>query len=112
MERTAGSFHLPACTDQRGIGVEASVSDGRRDAYQILHHDAASAEIEVADFAVAHLPFGQIDAQPGRLEQGPRAPRPYGIPGRSGCECDCVAGSFGAITPAIEYDQRDWPRAR
>src|SRR5439155_1321783 len=82
------------------------------DAHEILRHNSSCAEIEVSDFAVAHLACGQTDTKPGSYEQRARAPSPERIPGWSVGECDCVAVSFGAIAPSIEYDERDWPRAR
>ena len=104
-------LYVPASTHEGRIGVEASVGDGRRDAYKILHHHASGAEIQVSDLAVAHLPFGQADAKSGSFEQRARAAAPERIPGRGVGECDCVAVSFGAVAPSIEYDERDWPRA-
>src|SRR5450756_248529 len=62
-------LYVPACTNKGGIGVEASVGDGRRDAYQILRHDASGAEIQVSDLAVAHLSFRQTDAKSGSFKQ-------------------------------------------
>src|SRR2546423_1498702 len=56
-------LYLSACTREGRIGVEAPVGDGRRDPYQILHHDASGAKIEVADFAVAHLSGGKAHTE-------------------------------------------------
>src|SRR6266550_4020637 len=99
---------LAACTHQCRIGVEAAVGDGRGDTYEILHHYSSGAEIEVSDFAVPHLPRRQADAKPGSFEQRPRSATPERVPGGRVGECDCVAVSFGAIAPSVEYDERDW----
>ena len=40
-----------------------------------LHHPPG-AEVQVADLAVAHLPFGQSNGEPRRLEQRARRSRP------------------------------------
>jgi hypothetical protein len=45
VQRAAVRLYMSARTHQGGIGVEASIGYGRRDAYKILHHDAASAKI-------------------------------------------------------------------
>ncbi len=45
------------------------------DAHEVLHHHAARAEVQVADLAVAHLPFGQSDGEPRGVEQRSRACR-------------------------------------
>src|SRR6478752_5158798 len=111
MERRSGFLRLAACTHEHGIGVEASVGDGQRDANEVLHHDSPRAKIEVADFAVSHLSGGQADTETGGFEQRPGAAFPERIPGRRVGECDCVAVSFGAVAPSIENDERDWPRA-
>ena len=47
--------------DQRRIRRQRAVGDRLVDAGQFLVNDAARAEIQVADFAVAHLPGGQAD---------------------------------------------------
>ncbi len=38
---------------------ERPVADREVDADDVLHHDPAGAEVEVADLAVSHLPLGQ-----------------------------------------------------
>src|SRR2546423_11703759 len=82
MQRAAVAFYLSACTHQRRVGVEASIGNGRGDPYQILQHYSTRAEIEVSHLTVAHLSFGQSDAQTGRFEQRSRSAGPNGVPGR------------------------------
>src|SRR5215210_1658173 len=65
----------------------------------------------MADFAVAHLARWQADAEARGLEERARAASPERVPDRGVGECDCVAVSFRAVAPSIEYDERDWPRA-
>ena len=88
--------------------------DHQVDARDVHVHDAARADIQVADFAVAHLPFGQADGRPGSVDQrvGKFCEQPVVI--RFAREGDGVALGFGAIAPAIEHGQNDrfrslWP---
>ena len=46
---------------QDRVGEKIAVDDGFADHGQVLVHDPAGTEIEVADFRIAHLPFRQAD---------------------------------------------------
>ena len=51
------------------MGKEFAVLDHQLDARAVHVHDAARADVEVADFAVAHLAVGQADKVPAGLDQ-------------------------------------------
>ena len=51
------------------ILLEFAGSDLRVDARDVHLHDAACADVQVAHFAVAHLPVGQSDEVVGGLNQ-------------------------------------------
>ena len=51
-------IHRP---DQGLLFKEVAIPDVLGDAGQLLIHHAASAQVQVADLAVAHLPVGQAD---------------------------------------------------
>ena len=53
-----------------GIFLEFAGSDHRVDARDVHLHNAPCADVEVADFAVAHLPVGESDEVVGGLNQG------------------------------------------
>ena len=55
---------------------QRAVGDRVVDAHQILAHDRAGAEVQVADLAVAHLPFGQPHRAPAGRQRGVRVGRP------------------------------------
>ena len=81
---------------------------GRRgvDPRQVLHHDAAGAEVQMPDLGVAHLPVGKPHGQPGRGQGGRRIPLPERVEhGRRG-QRDCVARAVRREPPAVEHDQR------
>ena len=65
MQRLAGGFGIVHCLDVGRVFKKAAVCYGVVYARQILKHDAACADIRVADLAVAHLPLGQTDVKPG-----------------------------------------------
>ena len=93
-----------ACTIG-GIFLEFAVSDQRVDARDVHLHNAARADIQVADFAVAHLPVGQADKVIRGLDQRVRKLAQQLVVVRLARQRDGVVGGFGAITPSIEDGQ-------
>jgi len=81
--------------------VELLVGDEEIDAGDVHVYDAAGADVEMADFTVAHLTFGKADGGAGGLDQGVgelrRVRRKW-----FAREGDGVALGFGAEAPAIE----------
>jgi len=70
-------------------------------------HHAPSADVHVADFAVAHLPFRQTDGRPRSLNQGIRKILNEPVVVRLARKSDRVAFRFRAISPAIQYSQHN-----
>ena len=54
---------------ENGIRKELAARDHHVDARDIHVHHAARANVQVADFAVAHLALGQPHKRPRRLNQ-------------------------------------------
>ena len=90
-----------------GIPVEAAVGDRRVDARQILHHDAAGADIHVADLGIPHLAVGQADIVLARLQLRVRAVRHEAVPIRRPGQEDGVVVAVGALAPAVQDAQDD-----
>jgi len=61
---------------QHGIKCQRPVLDGGINSREFLHHDAAGADIEVADLGIAHLPGRQADDAAGGGEKGARGAGP------------------------------------
>jgi hypothetical protein len=61
MERAVARLEIGEEFDQRRIRRQRAVGDRLVDPGQFLVNDPARAEVQVADFAVAHLPGGQAD---------------------------------------------------
>ena len=58
--------------EERLVLKEGAVLDRLRDAGQLLIHDAARADVRVADFTVAHLAVRQAHVHTGRADLGQR----------------------------------------
>ena len=108
VQRAARLPQVRAEFEERRQGVEVAALDGLGDADEVLRHHAAGAQVEVPDFAVAHLSFGKPDGEFARVEQRARMSAPQCLPvGRAG-QCDRVSLAFRTIAPAVEHAQHDW----
>ncbi len=87
---------------------ELAVLDHQVDAGDVHVHDAPGADVEMANLAVAHLPFGQADERSAGMNQrvGILAQQP--VIGRLARERDGIGLGFGAISPAVEDDENEW----
>ena len=93
--------------EQHGMREEFAVLDHQIDARDVHVHDAPRADVEVPDFAVAHLPFGQSDERPAGVNErvGILAQQP--VVGRLARERDGVGFGFGTVSPAVEDDENE-----
>ena len=87
---------------------ELAAGDGLVDARDVHLHDAAGAHIQVAHFAVAHLPVGQADGGTGSVDQRVGKFGEQAVVIGLAREGDGVAFGFGAVAPAVEYGEDDW----
>src|SRR5204862_1759553 len=99
----------PAGGKQDLVARERAVRDRVVDARQVLAHDRAGAEVEVADLGVAHLPLGQPDGAPAGGQLRVRVPGPELVEDRGVGPLDRVAGAGRREPPAVEDDQADRP---
>src|ERR1700689_3169746 len=88
-----------------------AVANHQVEAGAIHVNHAARTNIQMADFAVAHLPIGQADPFAGSVDQRVRETFQEVVIIRLACEGDSVAFRFGAETPAIQDSQYDWSRS-
>ena len=84
---------------------ELAVLDHQLDAGAVHVHDAAGADVEVADFAVAHLPVGQADEVAAGVNERVGILAQQAVVGRLAGERDGVGLGFGAVSPAVEDDE-------
>src|SRR5438067_8051322 len=76
-----------------------------RNAHDVLRHDATGAEIQMTDFTVADLSFGESDGESRGIEQRTRRALPQAVPGRRLAQLDRVAFATGTKAPTVEHDQ-------
>ena len=74
-------------------------------------HDASGADIQVADFAIAHLSFGEADGGTGGADERVGKFFQEAVVIWFAREGDGVAFSFGAVAPAVEDGEDDGFRA-
>jgi hypothetical protein len=65
-------------------------------------HDASGADVEVADFAVAHLSVGQSDEMLAGADEGIGKLAQQLVVGGLAGQGDGVVGGFGAVAPSVE----------
>src|SRR5277367_3661913 len=95
----AAAFH--GFEEQR-LALEFAAGDELVNAGDIHVHDAAGADVEMADFAIAHLSFGEADGGAGGVDERVGKFFEEAIVIWFAREGDGVAGGFGAIAPAVE----------
>ena len=91
----------------RGLALGERLVDAR----QVLQHDAAGADIGVADLGIAHLAVGQPDIVLARIELGVRPAAHQLVPDRRLRLVDRVVGAVRPLAPAVEDAQHDRFRA-
>jgi hypothetical protein len=83
------------------------VGDEEIDARHVHVDDAAGTNVEVTDFAVAHLAFGEADGGAGGVDHCVGEIFEEGVVGGFAGESDGVALGFGAVAPAVEHGEDD-----
>src|SRR5215469_3311415 len=92
-------------TQQSRVGEEAAVLNHEIDASNIHVDDPASADIEVTNFAVAHLSLGQAHVFSAGMDQRVRVLAQETVIGGLAGESNGVSFDFRAVAPAIENYQ-------
>ena len=111
MHRALRLLGSTACIDE-GLGSEeAAVGNCPVDPHEVLHHDASSAQVQVANFAVADLMLRQSNRQTRSGKQRSRVSRRQRIPNRGLRQRDGIAFLFRAVAPPIKNDQNYRPPA-
>ena len=74
---------------------------GVADARQVLHDHAARADVEMADFRIAHLPAGQADVLARGVQEGMGVLRPELVEGGCPRLPDGIVGRILAPAPTV-----------
>ena len=91
--------------DEHWMREEFSVQDHKVEARDVHVHDAPGANIQVADFAVAHLPFRQPNEWPAGVNQRVRILAQQPVIGRLARHGDGITLGLGAVSPAVENNE-------
>ena len=91
----------------RRVLLELARSDQRVDARDVHLHNAARADVQVADFAVAHLPVRQAHKVVRSLDQRVRELAQQLVVGGLAGQRNGIVGGFGAITPSVKDGQNE-----
>src|ERR1700693_2797620 len=95
-----GPFGRLKCLLDHRITFQLSVEDRFVDPGEVLVNDSSSAEVEVANFRISHLAFGQSDIHPAGAQVTPRVSPVQIIVVGGAREQRCVAIGFGRL-PAM-----------
>ena len=82
-----------------------SVLNHQVDARNIHVDNAARAHIEMSNFAISHLPFGQSNERAAGMDQRIGIFAQHAVIRRLARERDGVGLGFGAVSPAVEDDE-------
>jgi hypothetical protein len=98
--------------DDGGIPLELVFGDQLVDAGDIHVNDAASAEVEMADFAVPHLAVGQADEVLRRADKGVGILAEELVVGGLAGESDGVVGGFSTVAPSVKDGENEGKQRR
>src|SRR5882762_5254198 len=86
------------------------VGDEQVDAGDVHVYDAAGADVEVADFTIAHLAFRKADVRARSMDQRIRKFLEQRVISRLARKGDGVAFGFSAESPSVEHSKNNWFR--
>ena len=109
MASAAARFELFDQGDERGRTLDFAAGNGFVDARQVLDHHAAGADIEMADFGIAHLAVRQADVLARSVENSVRTALPEAAEIRCLSLANGVIARVVAPAPAIQNDQHHRP---
>jgi hypothetical protein len=105
----AGIFHP---FNEHGMREELTILNHQVNARDIHMHNAPGADIQMPDFAVAHLPFGQSDERPTGVNQRVRIFAQQTVVDRFAREGDSICFGFGPVSPAVKNNENERFRTR
>src|ERR1700729_2528342 len=101
---SATAFHGFA---EERLVLEFAAGDELVNARDVHVHDSAGADIQMADFTIAHLSFGEADGGAGSVDERVGKIFEEAIVIWFAREGDGVAFGFGAVAPAVEDGEDD-----
>src|SRR6266496_4055777 len=87
--------------EQQGMLEQFAIPDHQIDAGNVHVHDASGADVEMSDFAVAHLAFGQSDERSAGMNEGVGILAQKAVVGGLARKGNGVGFGFGPVTTAV-----------
>src|SRR5580765_8497885 len=108
MEATAPRTRVFHCGDERRVREKVSVLNHQINAGDVHMDNSTRTNVEVPDFTVAHLAFGESDERPAGMNQRIGIFAQQAVIGGLASKRDCIRFRLGAVTPAVEDDEDKW----
>lgn len=105
MQRLTSSGNVVHGLDENLVLLDRAILDGVVDAGELLEHDAAGTNVEVADLGVAHLAVGQADVLARGAEGGMRILGVQTVDERRAGSAHGVVGSLGRKAETVHDTQ-------
>src|SRR5260370_31603562 len=110
MQSPLDDAHMLHHGEEQGMLKKLAVLDHQVDAGDVHVHDAASANVEMPDLAVAHLPFWQADERSAGMDERVGIFAQQAVIGGLARERDGIGFGLSAVSPAVEDDEDEWFR--
>ena len=108
MQPPAAATGMLHRAQQHRIGEEVPILNHLINAGDVHVDDASSANIKVANFAVAHLPLGQAHVWAAGMDQSIGKIAKQAIISRLARQSDGIGLGLSTISPAIKDGEHDW----
>ena len=89
---------------QNRVAEEFAGGDHVVDSGDVHVDDPAASDVEMADFAVAHLPVGEADIRTGRVDESVWEAAVQLVPGGLARQSNGVAVARGTESPTVQND--------
>ena len=112
MQAASAGLRILHGLEQNRMRKEFAILDHQLNARAVHVNDAASADIQMSDFAVAHLSVRQADGWAAGLNKRVGIFAQQAVIDRLTGKCDGIGFGFGAVTPSVEDDEDERFRGR
>src|SRR6266852_1641626 len=105
MQTTAAAAGILHGGEQRGVRKKLAILDHQLDASAVHVNDASGADVEVTDFAIAHLSVGQANIFAAGVNERVGILLQQAVVAGLACQRDGVGAGFSTVAPAVENDE-------
>ena len=102
----AGSLYIVHCCDEDLVVLERAILASVVDTRELLEHDAAGTDVEVAHLGIAHLAVGKADVLAGSTQRGVGILLVQRVDERGARSCDGVVRALGRQAEAVHDDEQ------